>query len=151
VAPQSAPVRLELGDGREYPIEGRLQFTDVTVDQNTGSVTLRAIFPNPKGVLLPGMYVRAKVTEGVDPNGVLAPQQAVTRNERGQPIAMVVDARGRAQARVLRLAGAVGNQWRVASGLAPGDRLIVVGGANAKPGQPVKLVAAQASAPQSDS
>jgi membrane fusion protein (multidrug efflux system) len=145
--PQSAPVHLQLGDGRSYPIEGRLQFTDVTVDQNTGSVTLRAIFPNPKGVLLPGMYVRAKVTEGVDPNGVLAPQQAVSRDEKGRPIAMVVDARGLAQARVLNVAGAVGNQWRVTSGLSPGDQLIVVGGANAKPGQPVKLIANQTPAP----
>jgi len=144
---QSAPVHLQLGDGCDYPIEGRLQFTDVTVDQNTGSVTLRAIFPNPKGVLLPGMYVRAKVTEGVDPNGILAPQQAVTRDEKGQPTAMVVDAQGLAQARVLKVAGAVGNQWRVTSGLNPGDRLIVVGGANARPGQPVKVVAVQTPTP----
>jgi membrane fusion protein (multidrug efflux system) len=144
---QSASVHLQLGDGRDYPIEGRLQFTDVTVDQNTGSVTLRAIFPNPKGVLLPGMYVRAKVTEGIDQNGILAPQQAVTHDEKGQPTAMVVDARGLAQARVLKVAGAVGNQWRVTSGLAPGDRLIVVGGANAKPGQPVKVVAVQTPTP----
>ncbi len=144
---QSAPVHLQLGDGRDYPIEGRLQFTDVTVDQNTGSVTLRAIFPNPKGVLLPGMYVRARVTEGVDPNGILAPQQAVSRDEKGQPIAMVVDGRGLAQARVLNVAGAVGNQWRVTSGLSPGDRLIVVGGANAKPGQPVQVVADQTPKP----
>jgi membrane fusion protein (multidrug efflux system) len=138
----SAVVRLQLGDGRAYPLEGRLQFTDVTVDQNTGSVTLRAIFPNPKAVLLPGMYVRALVIEGVDPAGILAPQQAVTRDEKGRATAMVVDGQGRAQARVLTLAGAVGNQWRVADGLKPGDRLIVVGGANAKPGAPVKVVAA---------
>jgi membrane fusion protein (multidrug efflux system) len=144
---QGALVRLQLGDGSSYPIDGRLQFTDVTVDQNTGSVTLRAIFPNPKGVLLPGMYVRARVTEGVDPNGILAPQQAVSRDEMGRPTAMVVDARGLAQARVLQVAGVVGNQWRVTSGLSPGDRLIVVGGANAKPGQPVKVIADQAPTP----
>jgi membrane fusion protein (multidrug efflux system) len=144
---QSASVHLQLGDGRDYPIEGRLQFTDVTVDQNTGSVTLRAIFPNPKGVLLPGMYVRAKVTEGVDPDGILAPQQAVSRDEKGQPIAMVVDAKGLAQARVLTVAGAVGNQWRITGGLSPGDRLIVIGGANAKPGQPVKVIADQTPTP----
>jgi len=147
----SAAVRLQLGDGRAYALDGRLQFTDVTVDQNTGSVTLRAIFPNPRAVLLPGMYVRAQVVEGVDPNGVLAPQQAVTRDEKGQATAMVVDARGRAQARVLTLAGAIGNQWRVTDGLKAGDRLIVVGGANAKPGAPVKIVTAPApsSAPAS--
>jgi len=144
---QIASVHLQLGDGRDYPIEGRLEFTDITVDQNTGSVTLRAIFPNPKGVLLPGMYVRAKVTEGVDPDGILAPQEAVSRDEKGQAIAMVVDAKGLAQARVLRLAGAVGAQWRVTSGLSPGDRLIVVGGANARPGQPVKIIADQTPAP----
>ena len=142
-----ARVRLQLGDGRNYPIEGRLQFTDITVDQNTGSVTLRAIFPNPQGVLLPGMYVRAQVTEGVDPNGVLAPQQAVTRDEMGRATAMVVDAHGLAQARLLNVAGAIGNQWRVTSGLSPGDRLILTGGANAKPGQPVKVIAAQTPLP----
>jgi membrane fusion protein (multidrug efflux system) len=148
---RSARVRLQLGDGRDYPIEGRLQFTDVTVDQTTGSVTLRAIFPNPRGVLLPGMYVRAEVIEGVDPNGILAPQEAVGHDERGRPTAMVVDARGLAQARVLQVAGAVGNRWRVTSGLGPGDRLIVVGGAAAKPGQPVRVIATQAPAPTSAS
>jgi membrane fusion protein (multidrug efflux system) len=144
---QGAPVRLRLGDGRDYPIEGRLQFTDVTVDQNTGSVTLRAIFPNPKGELLPGMYVRAQVTEGVDPHGILAPQQAVSRDEMGRPTALVVDSHGLAQARLLKVAGAIGNQWRITSGLGPGDRLIVVGGANAKPGLPVKVIATQTPAP----
>jgi membrane fusion protein (multidrug efflux system) len=139
---RGAAVHLQLGDGRDYPIEGRLQFTDVTVDQNTGSVTLRAVFPNPKGVLLPGMYVRALVTEGVDPQGILAPQQAITHDEKGQATALVVDAQGNAQARILNLAGAIGNQWRVRDGLKPGDRLIVVGGENAKPGQPVNIVPA---------
>ncbi len=144
---RGAPVRLQLGDGRPYPLAGRLQFTDVTVDQNTGSVTLRALFPNPEGLLLPGMYVRAEVDEGVDPNGILAPQQAVSRDEKGRPIAMVVDARGLAEARILTLAGALGNQWRVTSGLNPGDRLIVVGAANARPGQPVQVIGVQSPAP----
>jgi membrane fusion protein (multidrug efflux system) len=139
----SALVRLRLGDGRDYPIAGRLEFTDVTVDQTTGSVTLRALFPNPKGELLPGMYVRAEVTEGVDPKGILAPQQAVTHDEKGQPIAMVVDAHGLAQARILKVDGAIGNQWRVTSGLNPGDRLIVVGATTARPGQPVRVIATQ--------
>jgi membrane fusion protein (multidrug efflux system) len=142
----SVAVRLQLGDGRGYPLSGRLQFTDVTVDQTTGSVTLRAIFPNPKAVLLPGMYVRAEVVEGVDPVGILAPQQGVTHDEKGRATAMVVDAQGRAQSRILTLAGAVGNRWRVTQGLQAGDRLIVMGGANAKPGAPVKVVAAPAPA-----
>ncbi len=140
----SVAVRLQLGDGRDYGLAGRLQFTDVTVDQTTGSVTLRAIFPNPKAELLPGMYVRAKVVEGVDQAGILAPQQAVTRDEKGRATAMVVDPQGRAQARILTLAGAVGNQWRVTDGLTAGDRLIVVGAANARPGAAVKVVATQA-------
>jgi len=137
-------VHLELGDGRRYPLVGRLQFTDVTVDQSTGSVTLRAIFPNPKAVLLPGMYVRAEVIEGIDPMGILAPQEAVTRDEKGRATAMVVNEKGRAEARILVVAGVVGNQWRVTDGLKAGDRLIVLGGANAKPGAPVKVVAAPA-------
>jgi len=145
----TAAVRLQLGDGKAYPLPGRLKFTDVTVDQNTGSVTLRVIFPNPNAVLLPGMYVRAEVIEGVDPNGILAPQQAVTRDEKGRATAMVVDDQGRAQARILAVGGVVGNQWRVTDGLKPGDRLIVVGGENARPGAPVKVVAraAPSSAP----
>jgi membrane fusion protein (multidrug efflux system) len=145
----SAAVHLKLADGRDYPLQGQLQFTDVTVDQNTGSVTLRAIFPNPQGQLLPGMYVRALVTEGVDPNGILAPQQAITRDARGRPTALVVDPHGRAELRQVDVAGAIGNQWRITSGLKPGDRLITVGGANAKPGQPVHVVAAPAPAPAS--
>jgi membrane fusion protein (multidrug efflux system) len=140
-------VKLQLGDGRIYPVAGKLQFTDVTVDQNTGSVTLRAIFPNPDAVLLPGMYVRALVTEGVDPRGILAPQDAVTHDEKGRATALVVDGHGMAQARILTLAGAVGNQWRVTAGLKPGDRLIVGGGANAKPGAPVRIIASRAPPP----
>jgi membrane fusion protein (multidrug efflux system) len=97
------------------------------------------------------MYVRAKVIEGVDPKGVLAPQEAVSHDERGRPTAMVVDARGVAQARVLEVAGAVGNQWRVTSGLGPGDRLIVMGAANAKPGQQVRVIATRVPAPASAS
>ncbi len=138
--PKGAAVRLQLGDGIDYPLEGHLQFTDITVDQSSGSVTLRAVFPNPKGILLPGLYVRAHVVEGVDTAGILAPQVAVTRDEKGRPTAMVVDKTGHAQLRQLTLAGTVGNAWRVTSGLAPGDQLIVEGGQNAHPGAPVKIV-----------
>jgi membrane fusion protein, multidrug efflux system len=138
--PRGAVVRATLMNGRDYPLEGRLLFTDVTVDQNTGSVTLRATFPNASSVLLPGMYVRATIVEGVDPKGVLVPQSAVGRDEKGRPTAMVVDGAGRAQLRLLDLGGEVGPNWRVISGLAPGDRLIVSGGQDAKPGAPVKVV-----------
>jgi len=140
--PKGAPVRAQLVDGQDYPTPGRLQFSDITVDQTTGSVTLRAQFANPKGVLLPGMYVRAKLIEGVDPAGILAPQAAVGRDEKGRPTALVVDGAGKAELRVLEVAGAIGNQWRVTKGLSPGDRLITVGGQNAKPGAPVRVVPA---------
>jgi len=138
----SVAVRLELDDGSDYPLEGRLQFTDVTVDQTTGAVTLRAVFPNPGGLLLPGMYVRAKIAQGTAPAGLLAPQQGIARDDKGMPTAMVVDTRGRAQPRQVQTDGAVGNQFLIKSGLAPGDRLIVEGMQNVKPGAPVRAVAA---------
>ena len=147
---KGAAVHLQLGDGTAYPLEGRLQFTDITVDQTTGSVTLRAVFANPNGILLPGLYVRATLIEGVDPAGILAPQDAVGRDEKGRPTAMVVDGGGRAQLRLLTLAGAVGNQWRVTNGLTPGDRLIIEGGQNAKPGAPVRIVPASPGAAPPD-
>ena len=136
--PHGALVRAQLEDGRDYPLPGQLLFSDVTVDQSTGSVTLRAKFPNPHSVLLPGMYIRATLVEGVDPNGILAPQSAVGRDEKGRPTALIVDG-GRAQLRMLQLGGSIGPNWRVISGLAPGDRLIVSGGQDAKPGSPVKI------------
>ena len=140
--PGDLAVRLTLGDGSDYGREGRLQFTDVTVDQATGAVTLRAVFPNPDGLLLPGLYVRAIVVEGVRNNGLLAPQQGVTRDEKGAPTALVVDAKGHAQLRPLHTARAVGDKWLVTDGLAPGDRLIVEGLQNDKPGQAVRAVPA---------
>ena len=136
-------VRLKLEDGSAYPLEGRLQFTDVTVDPATGTVTLRAIFPNPNTLLLPGLYVRAVIVEGVERNAVLAPQTAVSRNEKGEPIAMIVDAQGRAQARILTAPRTVGDKWLVTSGLAAGDRLIVEGLQSVKPGAPVHIVPAR--------
>ncbi len=139
--PVSAPVTLKLEDGSTYPYPGKLQFTDVTVDQASGAVTLRAIFPNPGGLLLPGMYVRAVVAEGVAPAGVLAPQQGIGRNEKGQPTALVVDATGHAQIRDVQTQGAIGNQWLIKSGLKPGDRLIVEGLQKVKPGVAVHAVA----------
>ncbi|HEY1447379.1 MAG TPA: efflux RND transporter periplasmic adaptor subunit [Caulobacteraceae bacterium] len=132
--PKSVPVRLRLEDGSDYPQEGRLQFTDVTVDQTTGAVTLRALFPNPDGILLPGMFVRAEVAEGVDPNALLAPQQGIARDERGRPTALVVGPDGKAQLRSVELGQTVGDKWLIASGLAAGDRLIVDGLQRVKPG-----------------
>lgn len=135
-------VRLKLGDGSDYAEQGRLQFTDVTVDQTTGAVTLRAVFPNPAGLLLPGLYVRAEIVEGVQPNALLAPQQGVARDEKGEPTALIVDSTGHAQLRTLTTSRAVGDKWLVTAGLAPGDRLIVEGVQNVKPGEAVRAVPA---------
>jgi membrane fusion protein, multidrug efflux system len=132
-------VRLILADGTSYPMEGILQFRDVTVDPTTGSVILRAVFPNPQGVLLPGMFVRAVVHEGVNPKAILVPQQAVSRNPKGDPLALVVDAESKVQQRMLTLDRAIGDQWLVTAGLAAGDRVIVEGGLKVKPGVSVKV------------
>lgn len=142
VAPSSAAVTLILPDGSEYGPGGTLQFTEPTVDPETGTVTLRAVFPNPQGVLLPGMYVRATLTEAVDPNAILAPQRGVTRDPRGQATAMVVGAGDKAEQRTVTTAQAVGDQWLVTAGLRPGDRLIVEGLQKVQPGQPVRPVPA---------
>ena len=135
-------VRLKLENGADYAQTGTLQFTDVTVDQGTGAVTLRAVFPNPQGVLLPGLYVRAIVDQGVRANAILAPQIGVARDLRGQPIAMVANAQGKAEERPLKLGAAIGDKWLVLSGLKAGDRLIVEGLQKVKPGAPVKVVPA---------
>jgi membrane fusion protein (multidrug efflux system) len=123
----TARVSLKLDDGTDYPLQGKLQFSEVTVDPNTGAVVLRAIFPNPKGLLLPGMYVRATVIEGESDKAILAPQQGVTRDTKGNPTATVVDDKGVARLRTLTLGQAIGSDWLVTSGLKPGDRLIVEG------------------------
>jgi membrane fusion protein (multidrug efflux system) len=134
-------VRLLLEDDVKYPWEGTLQFRDVTVDPTTGSVILRIVFPNPKGYLMPGMFVRAVVEEGIDREAILVPQEAVSRNPKGEPVALIVDKEGKVQQRMLTLDRAIGNQWLVDSGLTSGDRLIVEGGLKVKPGMPVKVVA----------
>ena len=132
-----ADVTLKLDDGSDYAQHGKLQFTDVTVNQSTGAVRLRAIFPNPDGLLLPGMYVRATVTEGVDPHGILVPQPAIDHNAKGEPTALVVDDKNVARLRVLTTGRAVGGSWQVLNGLKPGDKLIVVGQQKAMPDMPV--------------
>jgi len=135
--PLTAKVTLKLDDGSIYPLEGKLQFTDVTVDPSTGAVRLRAIFPNPNGLLLPGLYVRATINQGVDPHGILAPQQGVSHNEKGEPTALVVDDKNVARLRVLKTGRSVEGQWQVLSGLKPGDRVIVEGLSKIQPDMPV--------------
>jgi membrane fusion protein (multidrug efflux system) len=133
-------VNLILEVGRAYPLEGTLEFRDVTVDPTTGSVILRLVFPNPEGLLLPGMFVRAVVQEGIAEQAILVPQQGVTRDPKGNPIALIVDNAGKVQQRMLRLDRAMGDKWLVSSGLAPGNRLIVEGLQKVRPGASVKEV-----------
>lgn len=132
-------VKLTLADGRPYPLEGTLQFRDVTVDPSTGSFILRMVFDNPDSTLLPGMFVRAVVTEGLSQKAILVPQQAVSRDPKGNPLAMVVDQAGIAQMRMLTLERAIADQWLVTAGLAAGDRLIVEGLQRVRPGAPVHV------------
>ena len=133
-------VKLILEDCAAYPREGTLQFRDVTVDPTTGSVILRVVFPNPKGVLLPGMFVRAVIKEGVNEQAILVPQQGVARDRKGNPFALIVDAEGKVVQRVLTLDRAIGNKWLVSAGLIPGDRVIVEGMQKVRPGVAVKVV-----------
>jgi len=139
-----AAVRLILADGSAYPLEGRLHVTDVTVDQATGAVTLRAEFPNPSGLLLPGMYVHAVVVEGVDPTALLVPEQGVSRDAKGAPTVLIVDNRGIVQLRQIETTQTIGAKWLVTSGLASGDRVVVVGIQSARPGAAVRAVPASA-------
>jgi len=133
-------VQLILEDGTKYPFEGTLQFRDVSVDPTTGSVILRMVFPNPKDVLLPGMFIRAVVKEGVNNQAILIPQQAVSRDPKGNPFALIVDASGKVEQRMLNLDRAIGDQWLVLSGLASGDRAIAEGMQKVRAGASVKAV-----------
>ncbi len=137
-------VRILLEDGSTYPLEGTLQFRDVTVDATTGSVTLRVIVPNPKGLLLPGMFLRAVVQEGINKEAILVPQQGVSRDPIGNPIAFIVDGDGKVAQRMLTLDRALGDRWLVNSGLASGERVIVEGLQKVRPGASVKVVPFQA-------
>ncbi|MDX3899509.1 MAG: efflux RND transporter periplasmic adaptor subunit [Sphingobium sp.] len=138
-----ARVRLLLPNGKTYPIEGRLQFSEVSVDPTSGAVTLRATFPNPDGLLLPGMYVRATLAEGKREQAILAPQQGITRDPRGRATAMVVGAGNKVEMRTVETDRAIGDKWIVTKGLKPGDRLIVEGLVNLRPGAVVKPAAPQ--------
>jgi len=133
-------VKLLMEDGTPYPQEGTLQFRDVTVDPTTGSVILRVVFPNPEGVLLPNMFVRAVIKEGVKEQAILIPQQGVARDRKGNPFALIVSADGKVALRMLTLDRAVGDKWLVSAGLAPGDRVIVEGMQKVRPGMAVNVV-----------
>jgi len=132
-----AEAKLILEDTSPYPLTGKLQFTEVTVDSGTGSVTLRAVFPNPQGILLPGMFVRERLEEGVNEKGLLIPQRAVGHNSRGEATVTVVGADNKAAVRVVKTDRAIGDQWLVSEGVAPGDKVITVGIQAVRPGSVV--------------
>jgi membrane fusion protein, multidrug efflux system len=131
--PLTAEVSLLLDDGSIYPLKGKLQFTDVTVDPTTGTVRLRALFPNPDNILLPGLYVRARINEGVDPHGILVPQPAIGRDPKGEPTVLVLDDQNMARLRLIKTGRAVGSDWQVLDGLKAGDKVIVQGLQNIRP------------------
>ncbi|MHD0450028.1 efflux RND transporter periplasmic adaptor subunit [Serratia nevei] len=134
------PVAIKLEDGTPYAHAGKLELTEVAVDEATGSVTLRAVFPNPEHELLPGMYVHATVDNGVDPKAILAPQQGITRNAKGEATALVVDEQNKVARRTVSAERVVGSNWLIGSGLNEGDRLIVEGTSKVTIGAAVKPV-----------
>lgn len=137
---RGAVAKLLLEDGTPYPLAGTLKFSDVTVNPGTGSVTIRTVFPNPKGILLPGMYVRAVLEEGVAESGIVVPQRGVTRDPAGKAVALVVGANDNVESRILEVSRVVGDGWLVEKGIAAGDRVIVEGLQKAKPGVKVRPV-----------
>ena len=143
--PNQTRVKLLLEDGTPYPLEGILKFSEVTVDPSTGSFILRMVFPNPKHILLPGMYVRAVVQEGEVDRAILVPQQGVSRDPKGNPLALIVDGEGKVQQRMITVDRAIGDKWLITDGLKPGDRLIVEGMQKVRPGASVKVVSFDAS------
>ena len=145
-------VRLILPNGEEYPQTGTLQFSGVAVNPSTGAVTLRALFPNPNHTLLPGMFVDARVSQGTVQNAILAPQQAVSRNARGEAVVMVLNGDNQVEERVLETEQTDGSQWVVTAGLNPGDRVIVEGSQRVRPGAEARgeLVSLQAAPAETD-
>jgi len=140
IGPDRTRVKLLLEDGTPYPLEGTLKFSEVTVDPSTGSFILRMVFPNPKHILLPGMYVRAILQEGEVDKAILVPQQGVARDAKGNPFALVVDGDGKVGQRMLTLDRAIGDKWLISEGLKPGDSLIVEGVQKVRPGASVKVL-----------
>ncbi len=142
VLPASAQVKLKLEDGSEYPFTGRVEFSEVNVDQTAGTVTIRARFPNPQRMLLPGMFVRVMTPQATVPNGILALQDGISRDAKGNATALVVGADGKAEMRTVTAGQAIGDKWLITAGLKPGDKLIVEGTGKARPGSPVRAVPA---------
>lgn len=147
VSPASADVRLTLEDGSDYPLTGRIQFSESVVDPDTGVVTLRARFPNPGGLLLPGMFVRAHLAQAIAHDAILIPQNALSRTPRGDATVWVVDARNRVQLRPVTADRTLGDKWLVTHGLAPGEHVVVEGLDRLRPGALVRAVPAGSPAP----
>jgi membrane fusion protein (multidrug efflux system) len=138
VGDAQAEAKLILEDNSPYPVAGKLQFTEVTVDPGTGSVTLRAVFPNPQNILLPGMFVRERLEEGQNEKGLLIPQRAVGHNDRGEATVTVVGDDNKAAVRIIKTDRAIGDQWLVSDGVAPGNKVIIIGIQSVRPGGVVK-------------
>ena len=138
--PASATIRLKLEDGSDYPLEGRIEFAEPIVDPDSGTVTLRARFPNPDGLLLPGMFVRVVAPQSVVPNAILAPQQGIARDPKGNATALVVTKANKVEQRTVTAAQAIGDKWLITAGLKAGDRLIVEGTDKVQPDATIKPV-----------
>lgn len=140
---EAARIQLVLEDGSTYAHEGKLQFAGVTVNTTTGAVTLRALVPNPERLLMPGMYVRARLDKGTDPEALLVPQPGIGRDNTGKATALVVNAENKVEQRKVEVAEAIGTNWRVTDGLKAGERVIVEGSGKVRPGQSVRVVDVQ--------
>lgn len=141
------PVELMLENGKPYRHTGTLEFSDPAVDETTSSVTLRAVFPNPEGEILPGMYVTALLDEGSQQNVLMVPQQGITHNEQGKATALILDQQNVVQLREINAVKAVGNQWLVTAGLRPGDRVIVSGLQRIRPGIKARVLSSKLNTP----
>ena len=140
---------LLMENGLPYPLKGTLQFSDVTVDESTGSITLRALFPNPQHMLLPGMFVRARIDEGTQPDAILVPQQGVTRTPRGDATVLVVNEKNQVESRTVVAPQAIGDRWLITEGLKNGDRVIISGLQKVRPGVTVVAIPDTAATPAS--
>ena len=145
----TSSVELLMENGQPYPLKGTLQFSDVTVDESTGSITLRALFPNPQHMLLPGMFVRARIDEGTQPDAILVPQQGVTRTPRGDATVLVVNEKNQVESRTVVAPQAIGDRWLITEGLKNGDRVIISGLQQVRPGVTVVAIPDTAATPAS--